>query len=81
MCPVQSVTYVPGLYMPVFRHPSQRAVPSRNALPLTRSAARSIALLLPSSNITLRSCGCKGAPSGFWLLPLRSLQKIAFAIR
>ena len=33
MCPVCFVNYVPGLYQ-VFRHPYQRAVPSRNACTL-----------------------------------------------
>jgi hypothetical protein len=50
---------------PVFRHPSQRAVPSRNAHPPIRSAARSIALLLPCATLRFAPAVARARPPGF----------------
>jgi hypothetical protein len=59
--------------------PAGRSFPQRPPSCKVRCAIHCASPSLP--NTTLRSCGCKGAPFGFWLLPLRSLQKIAEAIR
>jgi len=59
--------------------PAGRSLPQRPPSHKVRCAVHCASPSL--RNITLRSGGCKGAPSGFWLLPLRSLQKIAGAIR
>jgi hypothetical protein len=59
--------------------PAGRSLPQRPPSHKVRCAIHCASPSLPQT--TLRSAGCKAAPSGFWLLPLRSLQKIADAIR
>ena len=53
--------------------PAGRSLPQRPPAHKVRCAIHCASPSL--RNTTLRSGGCKGAPSGFWLLPLRSLQK------
>ncbi len=59
----------------VFGSHPQRAVPSRNALPFIRCAARLRLLLLPPANLSLRSCVRQGEALQVLVPPLAVPQK------